>query len=135
MLTNRIRHFSSEGCFAPFDTNSNGMLSIDEFTELCYKLFVGADTEVDGGIYDFDPEAIFKWLTEDAPSESGIEDTFDDPFLASILMYRAEKMSVKHSEARPRLFEAEELRKTRNKLLATRYKDFFSVYQLSSVLE
>ena len=49
------------------------MLSIDEFTELCYKLFVGTENEFNGGIYNFNPEAIFKWLTADALAESGIE--------------------------------------------------------------
>ena len=49
------------------------MLSIDEFTELCCKLFVGTENEFNGGIYNFDPEAIFKWLTADALAESGIE--------------------------------------------------------------
>ena len=49
------------------------MLSIDEFTELCGKLFVGTGNKFNGGIYNFNPEAIFKWLTADALAESGIE--------------------------------------------------------------
>ena len=92
---NRFRHFSSEGCFAPFDTNSNGMLSIDEFTELCYKLFVGTDNEVIGGVYDFDPEAIFKWLTADSPAESGIKkDERDTSIDESLFSFQFSSSSV-----------------------------------------
>ena len=61
--------FSTEGCFAPFDTDSNGKLSSDEFSELCYELFVGTGDEINYGTYDFDPDAIFKRLTADSATD------------------------------------------------------------------
>ena len=64
--------FSTEGCFAPFDTDSNGKLSSDEFSELCYELFVGTGDEINYGTYDFDPKAIFNWLTADSSTEAGM---------------------------------------------------------------
>ena len=64
--------FSTGGCFVPFDTDSNGELSIDEFSELCYKLFVGTGDEINYGTYDFDPRAIFNWLTADSSTEAGM---------------------------------------------------------------
>ena len=50
-------------CLAPFDTNGDGSLSRGEFSELCYELFVGTGDEVNYGVYDFDPDAIFGRLT------------------------------------------------------------------------
>ena len=35
------------------------MLSRGEFSELCYELFVGTGDEVNYGVYEFDPDAIF----------------------------------------------------------------------------
>ena len=51
---------SSKGnCLGPFDTDGDGMLSRGEFSELCYELFVGTGDEVNYGVYEFDPDAIF----------------------------------------------------------------------------
>ena len=51
---------SSKGkCLGPFDTNFDGRLSRGEFSELCYELFVGTGDEVNYGVYEFDPDAIF----------------------------------------------------------------------------
>ena len=50
-----------------FDTNADKRLSIEEFTELCRNLFVDTTGEVEGlnsDMYDYDPEAIFRKLTE-----------------------------------------------------------------------
>ena len=49
------------------------MLSRGEFSELCYKLFVGTGDDNNGdGIYDFDPDAIFKKLTTEGPADAGM---------------------------------------------------------------
>ena len=51
---------SSKGnCLGPFDTDGDGRLSRGEFSELCYELFVGTGDEVNYGVYEFDPDAIF----------------------------------------------------------------------------
>ena len=51
---------SSKGnCLGPFDTDGDGRLSRGEFSELCYELFVGDGDEVNYGVYEFDPDAIF----------------------------------------------------------------------------
>ena len=65
-----LRNFSTDGCFAPFDTDKNRELSSREFSELCYKLFVGTN---DGKQYDFDPDAIFKRITLDSDKDAGIK--------------------------------------------------------------
>ena len=57
--------FSNEKCLAPFDSDGDGKLSRGEFSELCYKLFVGTGDEVNYGVYDFDPDAIFSRITAD----------------------------------------------------------------------
>ena len=46
-------------CLGPFDTDGDGRLSRGEFSELCYELFVGTGDEVNYGVYEFDPDAIF----------------------------------------------------------------------------
>jgi len=55
----------TENCLAPFDANGDGKLSRGEFAELCYMLFVGTGDEVNYGVYDFDPDAIFGRLKAD----------------------------------------------------------------------
>ena len=43
----------------PFDTDGDERLSRGEFSELCYELFVGDGDEVNYGVYEFDPDAVF----------------------------------------------------------------------------
>ena len=64
-------HFSTEDCFAPFDTDGNGELSSSEFSELCSKLFVAANDI--NSTYHFDPDAIFKRLTMDSNKDAGTQ--------------------------------------------------------------
>ena len=61
---------SSKGkCLGPFDTNFDGRLSRGEFSELCYELFVGTGDEVNYGVYEFDPDAIFGRIAGIMPSQ------------------------------------------------------------------
>ena len=65
---------STEKCLSPFDTDGDGMLSRGEFSQLCYKLFVGTGDDNNGdGIYDFDPDAIFNRLMAEGPADAGME--------------------------------------------------------------
>ena len=58
---------SKDKCLTPFDTDGDGFLNREEFSDLCYELFVGTGDQFNYGVYDFDPNAIFESLTGITP--------------------------------------------------------------------